>query len=118
MNSINEILKRNCYCFCVQCKCCLLRFIRTNLNQLSINNFDIKSMKIIIIAVLLISCFAFLVKICFDNNYYICLISQWQINLGIICSFTCGVCVGKCFCCFIVKKCQISRNHKSRIKKN
>ena len=45
-------------------------------------------MKIIIIIAILISCFACLFKIVFDNNYYQYVKSFWQFNIGIICRFT------------------------------
>ena len=45
-------------------------------------------MKIIIIIAILISCFACLFKIIFDNNYYQYVKSFWQFNIGIICRFT------------------------------
>lgn len=78
------------------------------MDELSDTDLDIKkSIKIIIIAAL-VCCFTSLVKILFDYNYYWFVKSQWQIKLGISCGFACGSCVGKCFCYFIVKKCQTS----------
>ena len=74
-----------------------------------------QSLRIMIIIAALISFFTFLVIILFDGNYYLCVKSQWQINLVITCSFTCGVYVGQCFCYFIAIKCRasIAKNQES-----